>query len=47
MIYKIVFGANITELNNTVIVHIKLGLLPQGGVACQENILYQALVKTQ
>ncbi len=47
MIYKVVFGANMTELNNAVNAHIKLGFLPQGGVACQENILYQALVKTE
>lgn len=47
MIYKVVFGTTMTELNNEVNAHINLGFQLQGGVSCQANILYQAMIKTK
>ncbi|MGQ8365375.1 hypothetical protein [Glaciecola sp. 1036] len=45
MEYKIVYGETMLALENEVKDYIKLGWIPQGGVAIHLGVMYQVMVK--
>ena len=45
MDYKIVYGESMATIEKSVKQHIAAGWIPQGGLAIQNGIMYQVIIK--